>query len=423
MDLNIQQFRQKLHGSLLDQFIIVLIAISPIFSFVIKGWINTCVILLALLCTYSLIKQKNLIPADQKNNRLILIAILVLASNFLFVLFAQLFHQKINFSSFDAPSRILICIPIFLFLLKNKSNIIDLFGWSFPITLITTFIYLYLNSNYYWGERFATKFVDPNALGSFIMCFIGLTMLTAAHKRPRNLGDFFYWALWTCSLIVGLYIVIKAGTRGAFLAAPIVVYTFLKSIKLSKRFKFLLLFFISSLILITYLSNTFFQARMQSGFWEIKNWYDKSQTETSAGYRLSMFQLSTELIRDRPFTGYGEFGYEEALKIIATSDRYSSDTIKIMKDVGPHNTLFETTVNYGLIGFFGCLFLMLAPIIIFLRDKSINKWRGLCFMVSLFVMGQSIHIFTLKYTSSLLGLLLAVLMSEALIKRENSDRK
>ncbi len=414
MVLNIQQFRQKLQGSLLDQFIIFLIAISPIFSFVVKGWINGCVILLALLCTYSLIKQKKFVPNNQKNNPLILIAILVLASNFLFVLLAQLFHPKINFSSFDAPSRILICIPIFLFLLKNKGDVIELLKWTLPLTLISTLLYLELNPNYYWGERFATKFVDPNALGSYIMCIIGLIILSADRKRPSSLGDFLYWGLWTCSLIAGSYIVIKAGTRGSFLATPIIIYSLIKSVTLSKQLKFLLLALISSALLITYLSNANLQGRVQSGYLEIKHWLDGSNTETSAGYRLSMFKLSAELISKKPLAGYGEFGYDENLKTIASSGRYSSETIQIMRDIGPHSTPFETTVNYGLIGLFGYLFLMLAPVIIFFRDQSINKWRGLCFMLSLLIMGQSIHIFTLKYTSSLFGLLLGALMGNAL---------
>jgi O-antigen ligase len=423
MDLNIQKFRQKLHGSLLDQFIIILIAISPIFSFVVKSWINGCVLLLALLCTYSLIKQKNFIPDNQKNNPLILIAILVLASNFLFVLLAQLFHPKINFSSFDAPSRILICIPIFLFLLKNKGNVIELLKWSLPLTLLTTLLYLELNPNYHWGERFATKFVDPNALGSYIMCITGLTMLTTVHKRPSSFGDFLYWALWIFSLVAGSYIVIKAGTRGAFLATPIIVYTFIRSITLSKKLKFLIFLLITSLLFISYHSNSYFKNRSQEGFLEVKQWIDGTQTETSAGFRLSMFQISIEIFKHKPIAGYGEFGYEAALRRIKSIGEYSAETIQIMIDTGPHSTPFETVVNYGLFGLVGYLFLMLGPIIIFMRDKSIKKWQGLCFILSILVMGQSIHILTLKYTSSIFGLLLAILMSEALIKRINPSIK
>lgn len=152
MELNIQQFRQKLQGSFLDQFIIFLIAISPIFSFVVKGWINGCVILLAVLCTYSLIKKRNFLSCYKKNKTLILIATITLASNFIYVFFAQIFHTKINLSSFDAPLRILICIPIFLFLLKNKSDVIELLKWTLPLTILITFLYLLFNSNHYWGK-------------------------------------------------------------------------------------------------------------------------------------------------------------------------------------------------------------------------------------------------------------------------------
>lgn len=243
-------------------------------------------------------------------------------------------------------------------------------------------------------------------------------MLTANRKTPHGLIHFFYWALWTCSLIAGVYIVIKAGTRGAFLATPIIVYAFIQYITSSKKLKFLISILFISLLTITYLSNSYLQYRTQDGILEIKHWLDKTQTETSAGFRLSMFEISIEIFKEKPLAGYGEFGYEEALRKIEKKGRYSSESIQIMIDAGPHSTLFETAVNYGLIGLFGYFFLMLTPTAIFLRDKSIKKWRGLCFMFSLILMGQSINIITLKYTSSIFGFFLSILLADALNKKQ-----
>jgi O-antigen ligase len=330
------------------------------------------------------------------------------------VLIAQLFHTKFQLPSLDAPLRILLCIPIFLFLLKNKNNSVDLFKWSLPLTLITTFLYLYLIKDHYWGARFATKFVDPNALGSYIACIIGLTMLTIERKAPRNFYDFFYWVLWISSIIVGFYVVIQAGTRGSFLVIPIIIFVFLKSLSLPNKKKILLLGLMASLLVIAYLSNSYFQERVLSGYLEIYQWLSGSKIKSSAGYRLSMFQLSTELFSLRPLAGYGEFGYKEALKNLAYVDNYSAAVIQIMSTAGPHSTLFETILNYGLIGLFGYLFLMFGPVYLFCKSGNISKWRGLCFILSILLMGQSIHIFTLKYTSSLFGLLLAWLLSDAL---------
>jgi O-antigen ligase len=395
-----------------DKLILVIIAIAPIFSLIIKGWINGCIFLLFFLCTYSLIAQKNI--GSKKINRLVFLGILVLASNFLLVLIAQLFHEKIALKSFDAPLRILLCIPIFLFLLKNKTNVEDLFRWTLPLTLITTFFYLYLNKGYYWGERAATSYSDPNALGSYIVCILGLTMLTIQRKGFHIFYDLFYWVLWSLSIFVGFYIAIQAGTRGSFLAIPIIVFAFVKSLSVSQKNKFLLLGLIISLLILTSLINSYFQARIFSGYLEIHQWFNGSQTESSAGYRLSMFKLSIELISQKLLAGYGEFGYKEYLMNITKAGDYSAQAIQIMMTAGPHSTLFETTLNYGLIGLLGYIFLMFAPIYIFYKSKLTSKWRGICFILSMLIMGQSIHIFTLKYTSSLFGLLLAWLLSDVI---------
>jgi O-antigen ligase len=411
---NIKSFNNSLF---VDKLILVTLAIAPIFSLTIRGWINGCVFLLAILCTYSLITKKN--GGDKKPQYLIFLSIAILASNFLSVLIAQLFHTKFQLPSLDAPLRILLCIPIFLFLLKNKNNFLNIFKWSLPLTLITTFLYLYFIKDHYWGDRFATQFVDPNALGSYIACIIGLTMLTIERKVPRNFYDFFYWLLWSSSIVVGFYVVIQAGTRGAFLAIPIIVFAFLKSLSLPNKTKFLFLGLMASLLVITYLSNSYFQERVLGGYHEIYEWLNGSRIESSAGYRLSMFQLSTELFSLRPLAGYGEFGYKEALKNIIYVNNYSADVIQIMLTAGPHSTFFETILNYGLIGLFGYLVLMFGPVYLFCKSGRFSKWRGLCFILSIFVMGQSIHIFTLKYTSSLFGLLLAWLLSDALKEKRS----
>jgi O-antigen ligase len=411
-NINVFNISQDNNSPPIDKLILIILAIAPIFSLTIRGWINGCVFLLAILCTYSLITKKN--EGDKKPKYLIFLSIAILASNFSSVLIAQLFHTKFHLPSLDAPLRILLCIPIFLFLLKNKNNSVDLMKWSFPFTLIITFLYLHFIKDYYWGDRFATKFVDANALGSYTACFIGLTMLTIDSKVPRNFYDFFYWILWSSSIVFGFYIVIQAGTRGSFLVIPIIVFGFLKSLSLPTKTKFLFLGLIAFLLVFTIFSNSYFQGRVLSGYLEIYQWLNGNQTESSAGYRLSMFKLSTELFSLRPLAGYGEFGYKEALKYIAETNNYSDAVVQIMLAVGPHSTLFETTLNYGLIGLFGYLVLMFGPVYLFFKSGKSSKWRGLCFILSILVMGQSIHIFTLKYTSSLFGLLLAWLLSDAL---------
>lgn len=395
-----------------DKLILIIIAIAPIFSLIIRGWINGSIFLLSFLCTYSLFTQKSI--GAKKINRLVFLGILVLAANFLLVMIAQLFHEKIIFKSFDAPLRILLCIPIFLFLLKNKNNVEDFLIWTLPLSLVTIFLYLYFHQSYYWGGRAATSYSDPNALGSYVVCILGMTMLTIQRKGFHSFYDIFYWLLWVFSIFVGFYIIIKAGTRGSFLAIPIIIFAFIKSLSISQKNKYLLFSLLTSLIVITGYFNSYFQERIISGYLEIYQWFSGYQTESSAGYRLSMFKLSIELINQKLVAGYGEFGYREHLFNIAKFGNYSSEVIQIMMTAGPHSTLFETTLNYGLIGLFGYIFLMLAPIYIFYKSKVTSKWRGICFILSIFIMGQSIHIFTLKYTSSLFGILLTWLLSDAL---------
>jgi len=73
-------------------------------------------------------------------------------------------------------------------------------------------------------------------------------------------------------------------------------------------------FLISVLVILGfYFCIDFFHDRVNSIYHEISSWLNKTNIDTSTGLRLSMWQISWILIKQAPFCGYGDLGYQSQL--------------------------------------------------------------------------------------------------------------
>jgi O-antigen ligase len=91
---------------------------------------------------------------------------------------------------------------------------------AIPLGLICVFLSVQLNPGAYWGERYATYFVDPNTLGSqtFILSLLSLLMIGWGEKKSIVLI-----ALQVLGGLLGLYVSIGSGSRGGWLTAPFIL--------------------------------------------------------------------------------------------------------------------------------------------------------------------------------------------------------
>jgi O-antigen ligase len=416
-----------------DLLIKAMLLISPVFLMTTKGWTNGLLFLLFTLTTISLIRFKSLIPKsfDQSQKISVKIIIASLAAGFLMIFITQGLRGELILKAFDAPLRMLLCIPIFLYLCHKPLNIAKAAPYVFSLSFLATFIYLLQHPDVpaLWGGRFATKPVDPNAFGVYSTLILSLLLFSINLNNPLN--QKLRLCITFLGLALGTYLVIGSGTRGAWLAIPFLLMVW-AAINVKNNLKLTLLlsgfFFVTTWI--GYAVNSNFQTRVDLGFHEIYSWLFTTAKDTSAGIRLSMWQVTWELLHKNPFLGFGDSGYQHLLNNQNLTGNYSPIVLDTIAKAGPHNEYIANLLRSGIFGGLGITATLFAPFYVYLQSlfrsqgtdiRSFNSGHlGLGLFICLAISSMSIEIFNLKYTSSFYGLLIAMIYSKTIAEKSSN---
>ena len=219
-----------------------------------------------------------------------LIVVLSFCGLILAVLLGQLFRSKIHMAAFDGPSRILFAGFVYLLLKTRQIAYIKILDVAIPVGLLCVLTAVTLNPGAYWGDRFATYFVDPNTLGSqtFILALIVFLSITSGQGESR-------WLL-LLKLIggaAGIYVSIYSGSRGAWLAGPFIFLLFLlircgdfcraqgvERFRIALQTSTIVIASIIIFFLALYFSDAV-SSRVISGYHEIRNWFTGENLDTS----------------------------------------------------------------------------------------------------------------------------------------------
>lgn len=420
-----------------ELFIKATLLASPVFLMSIKGWTNSLLFLLSILTTISLIQFKSLIPETfnqcQKKHAKIIIA--SLAAGFLAIFITQGLRGELTLKAFDAPLRMLLCIPIFLYLCHKPLNLIKFAPYVLSLSSLATFIYtlVYFQQNpevwAFWGGRLATRSVDPNAFGVYTTLIFSLLLFSLNLNNPLN--QKLRLLIASLGLVIGAYLIIGSGTRGAWLSIPFILTTWaIINIKNNPKLILLLSGFFLVAISTSYILLPNFQARVDSGFHEIHSWLFTTTKDTSAGIRLSMWQITWDLLQKSPFIGYGDSGYQHLLNDQHLSRNYSLIVIETIAKAGPHNEYIANLLRSGIFGGLAIIITLFTPFYVYLKslsklenlgDRSFNpNHLGLALFMCLAISSMSVEIFNLKYTSSFYGLLIAMIYSETIAEKSSN---
>jgi O-antigen ligase len=392
----------------------------------VKGLTNICLFLL-LFSSLFFIKQGITFVQERALFNITLPIIITLALPIMAILISQLGRHDWVIKSFDGPSRMFFAIPIlFLFIYKkvNFSHLIALTAAP-ALWLIALSVYQHPELRFQEVGRFSTPFVRPNAFGTYtaVLTSFCLFHLTSPSK-PSKLW-FIYQAL---GLLVGLTLVIGSGTRGSWIALPVITFIWLlfnyRSIRAYLPWLTILIaiaFFFSSSTLSTYINNRFIGA-----YQEISNWINHSDTNTSTGIRLSMWKISWQLFLHNPLFGYGNKGYTAFLNEPWFSSSASHAAKEMLACCGAHNELFANTLRSGITGLVSALLLFVTPFLLFIKHvKHTNTTiataaqLGLAYIICVAICGISIEVFNLKYLSSFYGLIVAGLSAQIIHERSH----
>lgn len=381
---------------------------------------------LLLLFTYELFRKS--VSASGGKNSIALA--LSLSSIFLVTVIQQSITLDINFSAWDGPSRLLIAGLTFLYLRQKNINYTKILEVAIPLGLILLWAYLNINQKYYWDTtRWANSFVDPNSLGSQsailgMICLVSITLKSTPHiKILKILGA-----------ICGVYISIKAQSRGGWVSIPLMSIcwiiiqmkqtNFWENRKQALKITAVFLLLIFSVIAIANFIDPV-RDRLLHTPYEITTWFKDPTIYTSAGARMSMWAASIQLMGEN-LLGYGEIGIKDILKNHPLHQSIYLHGIKDMVTAGPHSDILSKGLSLGILGIISYALTIFVPAIIFSskirsQESMVKKSAhiGLIYLSGVFTVGLFNETLSLKYLCTFYGLLIACLAADVL--RDNSS--
>jgi O-antigen ligase len=310
---------------------------------------------------------------------------------------------------------------------------------AIPVGLLCVLTAVTLNPSVYWGERFATYFVDPNTLGSqtFILALIVFLSIAPGQGESR-------WLLLLKLMggTAGIYVSIYSGSRGAWLAGPFIFLLFLL-IRLgdcwraqgTEQFNIALqtsFIFITSIVLfcLAFYFSDAVSSRVISGYHEIRNWFTGENLDSSAGTRLSIWKFSFQFAGESLLFGYGE--EKNMMQLLSNSPLNipaNEIAINTMALTGPHSDILSKLLSSGLFGLIAYLCLLFVPFYFFYIHRNspfVDKKRaarmGMYYITGVFIAGLSNEQLSLKYLCTFYGLMAATLLAQVLqVSTSESD--
>jgi O-antigen ligase len=360
-----------------------------------------------------------------------LIILLCFCGLILAVLLGQLFRSKIHMAAFDGPSRIVFAGFVFLLLKSRQTPYIKILDVAIPVGLLCVLTAVTLNPSVYWGERFATYFVDPNTLGSqtFILALIVFLSIAPGQGESR-------WLVFLKLMggVAGIYVSIYSGSRGAWLAGPFIFLLFLlirfgdfwraqgaERINIALQTSVVIIAAIVLFCLAFYFSDAV-SSRVISAYHEIRNWFTGENLDSSAGTRLSIWKFSFQFASESLLFGYGE--EKNMMQLLSNSPLNipaNEIAINTMALTGPHSDILSKLLSSGLFGLFAYLCLLFVPFYFFyahrnslLADKKRAARMGMYYITGVFIAGLSNEQLSLKYLCTFYGLMTATLLAQVL---------
>ena len=384
----------------------------PFSYMTIKGVFGFLAIICLTLALLILVLDIRSVPNffNQKYSFLILLIMLVIV---LSIFIGQASRGNFLLAAYDGPSRLFLALPILIAIYKNKIDFGKILSLTLPLALLVILVYAKSGSHSY-GDRLTTHYLDPIFWGNFsiIMGFICLASIEGTDSMAMKL----YKLLGLC---LGVTMSILSQSRAGWVAAValVVIWLFINRKQLTlKKLALYSLLTIAALVLL-YLTVNTFQSRIDTAISEILNWGNKTQTESSTGYRLTMWKMTAYFFSLSPWVGYGEY---TALPIVGDTYIQSfadAESIKTIQCCGPHNEIAAHILRSGSLVIAALVVTYFLPAYIFARSKAHqSKSMGIILCIGIFICGFGTEMLGLKISYTFYALLLAGLLATSLWK-------
>jgi O-antigen ligase len=404
-------------------------ACFPLLSLIVKGWVSG-ILFFATLCSAVLLLLPfyKRLPEDLRTTSTIFSAdplgrlstffVIAFALPMLSVALGQLLQGSLNVARFDAPSRYLMALVVFVAIVRYRSAAPRVLELAIPAaTIITLFLIPYVPATH-WSTiptRLSNHFIDPLIFGQVALALgvMSLLLIGSSEKRP--------WYITLFKLIggvVGVYLSLRSGSRTGWLAIPFIIFLLIVYYSPFSRWKTMLLAILMTGLAITaiYLSSNTVKDRVGEAYLDLTQYrWNAMNPDTSLGERIGWARIGWYFFSMRPISGWGDGSIEQNINDDAISVFASKVSREGLLIAGFHNDYVANTVRYGIGGLLATIAIFLAPFLFFihsLRYKSVQSYAmvGIAYVLIQSASSLTYHVLDFKFMASFYALMIALLM-------------
>jgi O-antigen ligase len=424
---SINQFKQGLYALL--TLLLCSAAFFPLLALIVKGWVSGVLffatLISAVLLLLPLFKPlpesfgtQFAIFAPDPIGRLTALFVIAFALPLLSVALGQLLQGNWNVARFDAPSRYLFAVVIFVAIARYRTAVPRVLELAIPAAAIITLALIPYVPATFWSTiptRLSNHFIDPLIFGQVALALgvMSFLLIDSSEKRP--------WYIRLFQLIggvVGIYLALRSGSRTGWLAIPFIIFLSVMHYSPFSRWKTTIFAIVISGLAITafYQSSNTAKDRVGAAYSDIKQYqWNAINPETSLGERISWMRIGWYYFSLRPLSGWGDEGMDQNINDEAISVFASKVTREGLLVAGFHNDFIVNAVRYGIGGLLAIIAIFLIPLLFFahcLRYKSVQSFAmaGIAYVLIQSVSSFSYHVLDFKFMASFYALMIGLLM-------------
>lgn len=402
----------------INRIVMLTMLCYPVLLLTVRGSMNAFFFLLLLLSLFYLFRAGKAWSRDQWDAGTVAFGI-ALASPVVAMLLSQAYHRSFSAPPFDAPSRFLLAVPIYLALRQMRIGTLAVVQYGLPVgAMLAAVISVFFARPYVFDPaRVTNSFLHPIHFGNLSLMLGFLSVLSINWTRRDAL---YVVILKWAGLAAGLFASVHSGTRGGWVAIPIMVLAWYFFQNRTRRVVRLLAPL--ALIVLAVVASYFLVGSIHDRLYQIYSdiaAFRHGEGDTSIGMRLQLWTAALHLFAENPIFGVGPYGYAPALPALQQAGLISPLAVSI--GAGEiDNYILANTVTLGIFGLLSGFAIFLVPLLILVKaaaseagPQKKSAVMGVCLVLGFFVFGLTADTFDIKMVAAFYGLTLAILLAGA----------
>ncbi|MDD2720659.1 MAG: O-antigen ligase family protein [Gallionella sp.] len=388
----------------------LLLIAYPSLMFTVKGGMNGAFLFLLILALVVwAVRPVGMAKVVWNGELALYLCAMVALSCAIFI--SQSVHQHYDGHPYDAASRYFLAVPVLLLLSRLRFAVVTLVAYGFPLATIAGLIV----ATRLEDGRLLVLFMDLIHFGDFEL-LLGVLSLLSIDWVGRD--KLLLRMLKIAGFVVGIYVSMRTGTRGGWVALPVFALIFMRYRLGSFSLKAIsaAVMLMSVLCLPVYLFNPVIHDRVNMVEKDLIA-FGAGSMDTDTGIRLQLYKAAGIIFVNHPLFGVGPEGFRRELEPMVKAGLITENAA-ILGQGEVHNELLAKAAELGLFGLIAMLMVYLVPFRFFYRAmcSEVRPIRqsgmmGLVFVSGFMVFGLTVEVLNLTLAAAFYGLTVAVLLA------------